>query len=380
MSVWAIVVAAGSGTRMGGAGNKVLLPLAGMPVLAHSVYAFVDEVDGIIIVTRAVDVEAVTSLALPATVIIGGGTRQESVYRGLCALPDDADIVLVHDAARPFVGRDVIRRCIEGAREKGNAVAAVPVKDTIKEVDSEVDVVRTPERDMLMAAQTPQAFKTGQLRQAIETLQAQGKTASDDAGAIEATGGKVHLVLGDYRNNKLTTPEDMVMAKYLMGDMPVPRIGQGYDVHKLVADRALVLCGIQVPYEKGLLGHSDADVATHALMDALLGAAALEDIGRHFPDSDPQYKGISSITLLQHVIALLAENGYMPGNVDVTIVAQSPKLATYIPQMRELLASTMKIPIAQVNVKATTTEGLGFVGDGLGIAAHAVALLTPVHA
>lgn len=373
MSVWALIMAAGSGTRMRTAENKALLPVGGVPMLVRSVQAFDKLVDGVLVVTSAQDMPAVRALLPGAALVQGGGTRQQSVLQGLKALPEAADLVLVHDAARPFVDRETILRCIEAARQFGSGVAAVPVKDTIKQTDAQGVVLATPPRAALWAAQTPQAFAVCELTQSIEALEARGETATDDAGAMEAMGWPVRLVPGDYRNIKLTTPEDIWMAEAMTGS--AMRVGHGYDVHRLVPNRPLVLCGVDIPHEKGLDGHSDADVATHALMDALLGAAALGDIGMHFPDTDMRSKGVSSIVLLAQVCALLREKRMYICNVDITISAQRPRLARYRNAMRDRLAIAMRVPPDVVSVKATTTEGLGFEGEGLGISAAAVALL-----
>lgn len=375
MSVWALVVAAGRGERMGAGRNKALLPLWGKSLLERSVGAFDGLVDGALVVAGEADLEAVRALLGSVPVVCGGDTRQRSVLRGLEALPEDADIVLVHDAARPFLPQEVIRRCIESARTYGSGVASVPVKDTIKRAGSDGMVLETPPRETLYAAQTPQAFGVRALRKAIEALEARGITASDDAGAMESSGFPVRLVEGAYRNIKLTTPEDAAMAEGFLRQGQAPRIGHGIDVHRLAEGRKLILCGVEIPYEKGLLGHSDADVALHALMDALLGAAALGDIGRHFPDTDARYKGISSLELLKHVMALLDAKGLAVGNVDITILCERPKLKPHIEQMRAMVAMALRAAQDAVSIKATTTERLSYEGEGLGITAHAVALL-----
>ena len=373
MSVFALILAAGSGERMGLGMNKVLAPLGGVPVLVRSVRAFDGQVDGRVIVARPTELETVRALLPGETVVPGGDTRQRSVLAGLMALPEDAEVVLVHDGARPFVSPRIIARCIESVYEWGSGVASVPVTDTIKRVDGQGAAIETPMRASLRAAQTPQGFKAVTLRAAIEALEARGETATDDAAAMEAVGHIVFLTEGDEKNIKLTTQEDLRMAESWLEAKKTLRMGHGYDVHRLTEGRSLILCGVTVPYEKGLLGHSDADVALHALMDALLGAAALGDIGRHFPDSDPQYKGISSVTLLERVVAALQARNLSVCNVDVTIVAQRPKLAPYIEEMVKRTAHALGVPPESVNVKATTTEGLGFAGEGLGIEAHAVA-------
>lgn len=378
MSDWAIIMAAGSGTRMGLGRNKVLVPVAGKSALERSVAAFSGLVDGTIVVINPEDIEIIRGMELAAQIVSGGTTRQQSVLAGLRALPGDADIVLIHDAARPNISTQVILRCLLSARTFGSGVASVPVKDTIKQTGAEGYVIVTPSRDALRAAQTPQAFSAQGLRQAIETLEARGETATDDAGAMEAVGLPVRLVDGDYTNIKLTTPEDMRMLEALFGgggESRIPRVGHGFDVHRLVDSRTLILCGVSIPYEKGLLGHSDADVALHALMDALLGAAGLGDIGRHFPDTEKQYEGISSLLLLERVNDMLAERGFSVQNVDITIIAQRPKLRPYIDEMTKRTAHALGLHTEKVNIKATTTEGLGFEGEGLGISAHALAVI-----
>ena len=275
----------------------------------------------------------------------------------------------------------MIAATIDSARRYGSGVAAVPLKDTVKRVDESGLVVETPQRDLLRAVQTPQTFDAALIRAAHARYADSDVRATDDAMLIEWTGHAVHLTPGDPENIKLTTPEDMLLAGQVIlrregrKEAPAMRIGHGYDVHRLVEGRKLILCGVEVPYERGLLGHSDADVALHALMDALLGAAALGDIGRHFPDTDPAYAGADSGRLLDHVVALLHEKGYAVANADVTIICQRPKLKDYIEQMRENVAAHLKVDPDCVNVKATTTEKLGFEGEGLGISSHAVACI-----
>ncbi|MDR0929168.1 MAG: 2-C-methyl-D-erythritol 4-phosphate cytidylyltransferase [Oscillospiraceae bacterium] len=375
--IWALVMAAGTGSRMGLGHNKALAELSGVPIVCRSVAAFEGLVDGVLVVTGAADLAAMRALLPGVPVAEGGATRQQSVLCGLRALPETAEWVLVHDAARPLVPAEVIRRCIDSTRAHGSGVASVPVKDTIKQADANGLVRATLDRQTLRAAQTPQGFSRSALQRALETMEARGLTCTDDAAAMEAMGAPVHWVEGDERNIKLTTPADMALAKVLLGEKGgnAVRMGHGMDAHRLTEGRALVLCGVNIPYEKGLLGHSDADVAVHALMDALLGAAALGDIGRHFPDTDPAYRGISSIALLEKVVALIRRQGYAPCNVDVTIVAQRPKLAPYMPEMIARVAAALGLPEDCVSIKATTTEGMGFEGEGLGMSAHAVATI-----
>ena len=386
----AVIVAAGRGTRMGLAHNKVLEPLCGVPVIVRTVRALADTGlfdGGIVVVTGAADMDEMRALLARETPDIrvrlceGGADRQESVRRGLDVCPA-ADIIAIHDGARPLVTREVVLRTIESARRCDSGVAAVPLKDTVKRVDGEGFALDTPARETLRAVQTPQTFAAALIRRAHALYANAQERATDDASLVERLGARVALTQGDTENIKLTTPEDMLFAEQVIlrregrkeGDKGM-RIGHGYDVHRLVEGRKLILCGVEIPYEKGLLGHSDADVALHALMDALLGAAALGDIGRHFPDTDPAYAGADSGKLLDHVVALLAQRGYRAQNVDVTIIAQRPKLKDYIEEMRSRVAAHLHVDADCVNVKATTTEKLGFEGEGLGISAHAVACI-----
>lgn len=377
---YAIILAGGSGARMGAGCNKVLLTLGDEPVILRSLRAFEGLVDGVILVSREEDVPAMRSMlaesGLSAVVVSGGATRQESVWNGLNALPEGTEHVLIHDGARCLVDADTIRRCKASVEEHGTGVAAVPVVDTIKQVTTDGIVTATPDRSTLMAVQTPQGFRVPLIRQAHEAARKEGFTGTDDASLVERMGHPVRLTEGSRRNIKLTTPEDLKMAEaYLESSLPALRIGQGYDVHRLVEGRELILCGVTVPHTLGLLGHSDADVALHALMDAMLGAMALGDIGKHFPDTDERYRDISSMKLLEHVVALLKEHGARVTNCDVTIVAQKPKLLPYIPQMRQNVADALALPLDRVNVKATTTERLAFEGREEGISAQAVCMV-----
>lgn len=377
---YAIVLAGGSGSRMGADRNKVLLTLRNEPVITRAVKAFSGLVEGIILVSREEDIPdmqaAVVASGLTVTIVPGGSTRQESVWNGLCALPAACTHVLVHDGARCLVDRDTILRCMDSVLASGSGVAAIPAVDTIKEVDAENTVVNTPDRARLRAVQTPQGFRTELLRNAHLAAQRDGFLGTDDASLLEHLGIPVKLTLGDRRNIKITTPEDMMIAAaFLPQDFPALRIGQGYDVHRLVEGRELILCGVQIPHKLGLLGHSDADVALHALTDAILGAMAMGDIGKHFPDTDERYRGISSMKLLEHVIGLLDEKNARVTNCDVTIVAQKPKLLPYIPQMQQNVASVLRLPPDRVNIKATTTERLAFEGREEGISAQAVCMV-----
>lgn len=379
---YAIMLGGGSGTRMGQEKNKVLLNVGNESMLSRSVRTFQKHMDGIVVVIRNGDREEAeeqltrAGLMQHVTFAPGGETRQASVWHGLCALPEGCDRVLVHDAARCLVDSGTILRAMESVERCGTGVAAIPCVDTIKQVDAQECVFDTPNRDQLRCVQTPQGFDTALLRQAHQAAQDAGFLGTDDASLVERMGHPVQLTLGDRRNIKLTTPEDRIMAESLLSPaLPALRVGQGYDVHRLVEGRKLILCGVEVPHTLGLLGHSDADVALHALMDAMLGAMALGDIGKHFPDTDERYRGISSMLLLKHVVHLLQDKGAQVVNADVTIVAQKPKLLPYIPQMRQNIADALGRPIEFVNVKATTTEKLGFEGEQLGISAQAVVMV-----
>ncbi len=377
---YAIILAGGSGQRMGAGRNKVLMELQGEPVILRAIRAFDGLVDGVVLVSRAEDMQAMRDLlaetGLCASVVPGGATRQESVWNGLCALPEATTRVLIHDGARCLVDAETIRRCKASVDACGTGVAAIPAVDTIKQVDAGGIVVNTPDRSSLMAVQTPQGFDLALIRRAHEVAQAEGFTGTDDASLVERLGHPVQLTLGDRRNIKLTTPEDVKMAEsFLQPSFPMLRVGQGYDVHRLVEGRELILCGVIIPHKLGLLGHSDADVALHALMDAMLGAMALGDIGKHFPDTDEHYRGISSMVLLTHVVSLLKAHGAQVTNCDVTIVAQKPKLLPFIPQMQKNVADALGLPADRVNIKATTTERLAFEGREEGISAQAVCMV-----
>lgn len=384
----AVLAAGGSSTRMGGGRNKVLEPLGGEPVFCRSLRTLLacPYVDEVCVVCRQEDMDEIAQTAAELSFRLGAGKRvgfalagaqrQDSVWNGVQALAGDCEYLLIHDAARAFVSPETVEEVCRDALEYGAATAAVPSKDTCKLADENCFVESTPDRTRLMAVQTPQAFKRELYLYAAEKARSQGKAYTDDCQLVEAAGGRVKLTLSDYRNFKLTTPEDLLLARAMVGERGCAvRIGSGYDVHKLVEGRRLILGGVDIPFERGLLGHSDADVLAHAIADALLGAAALGDIGHLFPDNDPQYAGADSLKLLAEVCRVVREAGYGIGNIDATVIAQRPKLAPHIPQMRENLARACGIEAGQVSVKATTEEGLGFTGSGEGIAASAVCLL-----
>lgn len=377
-TAYAIIAAAGMGSRMGLGYNKAYMPLGGKPVLLRTLNALMNSglYAGAVIVIRPDERAQVMDMLADCKwrVILadGGNTRQESVRNGLRALPEDCEYVAVHDAARPFVTQNILEATLSAAIKYGSGVACTLVTDTIKQVDDKGGV-RTLNRDELRAVQTPQTFEKHLLVAAHEWAYARGISATDDSALVEMKEGSVHLVATDdgALNIKLTTPADIKGAQ--RSETGIMRSGVGYDAHRLVEGRKLILCGVEVPYERGLLGHSDADVATHALIDALLGAAGLGDIGRMFPDSDMRYKDISSIKLLRAAVERLTDAGMRINNCDITIVAQRPKLLPYIADMQLTLADAMSIDKRCVNIKGKTTEGMGFEGAGEGMSAYCAA-------
>lgn len=383
-SVAAIIPAAGSGTRMQLDHPKQYHHLAGAPLLVHTVRAF----HGHPAISRTVVVvpgdwlektgELLAAHALiddRVTLVAGGRRRQDSVLAGLKTLDDSIDIVLVHDGARPLISAALIDRCHQAVAAHGAAIAAVPVKDTLKRGDHGQRIVATVDREALWQAQTPQGARRELL---LAAFAAAGELeVTDEAMLLEHAGIPVILVAGEETNLKITRPEDMLLAEKIMEQPVVPefRIGHGFDAHRLVADRKLILGGVSVAYELGLAGHSDADVLTHALCDALLGALGAGDIGRHFPDTDASFANIYSIRLLEQVMKLVTQQGFRICNLDITVVCQKPKLAPYLGAMREILARTCRTEQQLINIKATTTEKMGYTGRGEGISCHAVALL-----
>lgn len=396
-----IIAAAGSGNRMGSGIPKQYLELKGKTVLARTVEAFVNNnsTDEIYIVVSKDYAEACRNEYLNGEgsekngynkikeIVSGGAERQDSVFAALSVISADADVVLVHDGARPFITDESIDAVVESAVRRRAAVMAVPVKDTIKVAVEEV-FTETLDRSRLYSIQTPQGFDRELLIRAYHQAFAENFYGTDDAVLVEKMGEKVYLVKGDYSNIKITTKEDIGMGEAILAErdgqeIPVGqklqeeafRTGTGFDVHRLVEDRKLILGGVEIPFEKGLLGHSDADVLLHAIMDAMLGAAGLGDIGRHFPDGEERYRGISSLLLLKNVKELLAQSGFQIGNIDATVIAQRPKIAPYIPEMIRNTANVLEIEENRINIKGTTTEMLGFCGRGEGIAAQASVLI-----
>lgn len=377
----AVLAAAGQSSRMGtGERSKVLLPLGEMPVLGWSLAALrqCEFIGEIVIVCRQQDRQEILALAqdcpIPVKAVIGGADRQESVARGAAAFEGDWEYILVHDAARPGLTPELARRVWADAAEHGAATAALPMKDTVKLAGEGAPFVeRTLPRERLFAIQTPQVFRFELYRQALASAGPDARY-TDDCQLLEAAGFPVALTPGEEGNLKLTTPADLALLERGKEERAV-RVGHGYDVHRLAEGRKLILGGVEIPFEKGLLGHSDADVLTHALCDAILGAAALGDIGHLFPDSDPRFQGADSLDLLRKVCAYAQLSGWVLENADCTLLAQRPKIAPYVEQMRQNLAAACGVEIGRISVKATTEEGLGFTGSGQGMAAHAVVLV-----
>ncbi|HEX5474266.1 MAG TPA: 2-C-methyl-D-erythritol 4-phosphate cytidylyltransferase [Vicinamibacterales bacterium] len=385
MRVTTIIAAAGTGRRLGSATPKQFLDLEGQTLLDRSIAAFDGhpEVTDLVIVLPAVLAADPDRLGLLATrrplrVVGGGPERQVSVARGFDAVDPATDVVLVHDAARPFVSAEVISRTIQAAVRHGAAICGLEARDTVKRIARGPEgaiVVETLPRESIFLAQTPQAFRRDVLAAAVAAGRA-GVEATDEAALAERAGYTVHVVAGASANVKITTDEDLVAARGRAGASPPPgRIGTGYDLHRLVEGRPLVIGGVTVPSPRGALGHSDADVVCHAITDAVLGAASLGDIGRHFPDSDPQWKDASSLELLRRAAQLAVERRFEIVNADVTVVLEAPKIRDHADAMRAAVAGALGIDAGRVNVKAKTNEGLDAIGRGEAIAAHAVALL-----
>ncbi|MFA5374309.1 MAG: 2-C-methyl-D-erythritol 4-phosphate cytidylyltransferase [Dehalococcoidia bacterium] len=379
--VGAIIVAAGKSERMGGV-EKIFATIDGRPLLYHAVEAFQHSpiIDNIVLVMAIDNIKAGLDLkkkyrwSKVTAVCAGGARRQDSVSEGLNRL-GKVDWVLIHDGARPCITQDIIERGLEAVRESGAAIPAMPATDTIKIVSTNSYVKDTPPRDKLWAVQTPQVFRFDIIAEAHRKAKS---NVTDDAAMVESLGHKVKIFKGSYTNIKVTTPEDLIIAEAVIksrGTGVNLRTGIGFDMHPLVEGRRLVLGGVTLKFERGLQGHSDADVLVHAIIDALLGASALGDIGKHFPDTDAEYKDISSIKLLERIRILLNDNRVTVENIDSTIICEKPRLATHTQKMCRNIAKALEIDEEQVSVKASTTNSLGLIAKGEGIAAMAVVLI-----
>ena len=380
MDFLAVIVAAGSGQRAGPGAAKQWRALRGKPVARWSLEALLAAGARRVVVVVASGDEAVAAEAFAGLegwrLAEGGATRDRSVAAGLGGLeasPDD--IVLIHDAARPLVGKQHIEALVAALEHADGALPALAVADTLKRAApgaaTELQVTATVDRAGLWRAQTPQAFRAGVLAAAYAAWPA-GESPTDDAAVVERAGGRIVLTAGDPRLMKLTYPEDFAMAELLAGGATT-RIGQGFDAHRFGPGDGVWLCGIQIAHDRSLIGHSDADAGLHALTDALLGAIGEGDIGDHFPPSDPQWKGAASSVFLAHAAELIAARGGRVVNVDVTLICERPKIKPHREAMRARLAELLALPLDRVSVKATTTEAMGFTGREEGLAAQAVA-------
>ncbi len=368
LKIAAIVLCAGKGERTGLPYNKLLHRIGVKTVAEKTVEAFAETglFSEIVCTASESDIDEINSLVgSVASVCVGGETRTDSVKTALASLSSDTDIVLIHDGARPFVSEKIIRDVIGSAAKFGSGIPAVAVVDSVKEIKDD-KIVGSPDRSSLVNVQTPQAFS---YREIVDAYSRIDRIATDDSEIYRLAGYTPRITAGEYTNRKITTAAD------IFGLSDGYKIGFGYDVHRLVADRRLILGGVEIAYEKGLLGHSDADVLTHAVMDALLGGAGLPDIGVLFPDTDLAYEGISSMVLLSRVTELVKEKDMRVLGLSCTVMAERPKLAKLIPSIRSSLADALGVSTDVVNVSATTTEKLGIVGDGAGIASAACVLL-----
>ena len=392
--MYALIPAAGRGVRFGATDNKVFASLRGRPLLGWTLAAFArcPAVDTIVLVGNPADLDRLRELGKTwgqgkvVTIVEGGSDRQGSVRRGLAACAE-ADYVVIHDAARPCVTPEQISEAIAHARTHGATTAVIPVSDTLVRGTVEPDTLTLTgndvPRDGLFAVQTPQAFARKIITDAHEVAARDNIAATDDAGLVRGLQGRCHAFIASPENIKVTRPADLALADAILAartptppPSPAFRIGQGYDVHAFADGRRVVLGGVTFPDTgRGLLGHSDADVVLHALCDALLGATGGGDIGKLFPPSDMAHKDRASVEFLREVATRLKAAGWQVGNVDITILAEAPKIGPHAPAMQGVIAGELGIDPGAVGIKATTGEGLGFIGRGEGIAAHAVALV-----
>jgi 2-C-methyl-D-erythritol 4-phosphate cytidylyltransferase / 2-C-methyl-D-erythritol 2,4-cyclodiphosphate synthase len=391
-SVAVVIAAGGTGTRIGASQPKQFLEIGGQPILVHTIRALL-ALDSIVQIVIALPREHIPQAEAmlriqewPVTVLCvpGGVTRQQSVHCGVKRTAAGIDLILVHDAVRPFCDRDTLGRVAEAAWRTGGAVPALPATETIQRVARSGRVLKTPPREELYAVQTPQGFRADVLRDALERAAREGFEGTDESSVVRWAGHPVVVVAGSPENIKITRPLDLEIAERLLTQNQEPReagantmmrIGYGIDYHRLTEGRKLILGGVEIPYEKGLEGHSDADALLHAICDAMLGAASLGDIGRHFPDTDPAHRNRSSLEFLREVREKVKAAGWSVQNVDATILAQRPKLAPYFETMRRHVAQALELGADAVNIKATTTEGMNAEGRGEGISASAVVLV-----
>lgn len=393
MYVVAIIAAAGQGRRFGSAQPKQLIEVGGRTLLQRSVEAFArsPRVAEVIVATPpAAGAEFIAGLETfgkPLRAVAGGERRQDSVANAFDASPEQADLLVIHDAARAFVSQDLIERTIDAAWRSGAAIAARPAHDTVKRgtrVKESIVVSGTIPRDEVYLAQTPQAFRRDVLADAIR-LGRSGVEATDEAMLAERAGHPVHIVESDETNLKVTTPRDLAFAEALINRVSgrghsACRVGIGYDLHRLVEGRPLILGGVTIPFDRGAQGHSDGDAVCHALTDAVLGSIAAGDIGRHFPDTDPRWKGADSVFMLQAAVELARDRGFVVESADVVVILERPKLSPLIGAMTVRLAGALGIDAGLISVKGKTNEGVDAIGRGEAIAVHAVAVLRSIAA
>lgn len=384
----AIILSAGTGSRMASDKTKQFIELFGKTVIERTVSAFDQSqyIDEIIIVLREEErdefVDLFNSVKLTKNVkfVIGGASRAESAKNGFSAISSESEFVAIHDGARCLITSNMIDKVIEKAYQKGAATAVCALTDTVKKIDSSGKILSTLPRAEVFRAQTPQVFSRDIYSAAISQKNVAFDEITDDNMLVEMTGVDIYAVDLGPTNIKITTKDDLAVAKQILnerGETSVSnlRIGHGYDVHKLIDGLELIIGGVHIPYNKKLLGHSDADVLVHAIMDSLLGAAALGDIGKHFPDTDESYRNISSLCLLTKVAQMIREKGYKVSNLDATLIMQKPKISTYVDEMITNIADCLGVAKECVNVKATTEEHLGFTGREEGVSAHSVCML-----
>lgn len=376
-----ILLAAGAGKRMGRGENKLFCKIGTKSIFQMTVQKVlsVQAIDELIIVAAPSDTArlqnelAIFDIPIPLIFATGGKERQDSLAKGLEKVNQEAEIVVTHDGARPLATSVLFERVIAAAEKCGAATVGVAAKNTIKRIDASGFVVETLRRSDLMEIQTPQASNVSLLRQSLEHAEKTGFLGTDDMSLIEHYGHAVQVVEGDYVNKKLTTPEDLLFIKEYLGvKETMMRVGYGYDVHRFKEGRPCVLGGIHIDSSVGPDGHSDGDVIVHALMDALLGAAGLRDIGFYFPPNDDSYKGISSLRLLEKVMQLLSEKGVRPYNIDIMVIAEIPKINPHIEEMKQALSKILGVETSYISIKATTNEGLGAIGNKEGILAQTV--------
>lgn len=367
----AVIVAGGSGSRMGR--PKQLLPIGEKPVVVRSIEAFkkCPHIREIIVVTPQENRPVIKRFVSGLIFAEPGETRLESVKNGVACVNSAACVVAVHDGARPFVNPAEITRAVEAACQKGAAVLAVPVKDTIKECRNDV-VTKTLDRAALWAAQTPQCYQRSVLQEALEKF-GQEKEATDESQLVERLGVPVQIVPSDYRNFKITTPEDLVFAEALVNEKSYSRTGFGFDLHRLEPGRKFIVGGVEIPYEKGFLGHSDGDLVLHALCDAILGALCAGEIGILFPPTDPTIKGIDSKKIAKKVLEIVRNHNAQITHLDATLITQEPKIKPHYETVRKSLSEIFEMPVAHISFKSKSHEHVGEIGRAEAAMCHAVA-------